>query len=195
MARRLSQMADEQVKAGGRAAWLKQRAEDRRIRLSQILGPPGAGGPMAGAAPMTGGPGPAGAPPPLSRETVEAAQNIERTPEVLAAMAQAVEEGEEHLARGRYPEAKAAYMRVMPVMPENGRAKAGLAWALVGQGSPMAANVWTVAVRSDAAAVEALGDTLKAKGDAQGARALWAKLKDSAPDYPQRASLEAKLGQ
>jgi predicted negative regulator of RcsB-dependent stress response len=59
----------------------------------------------------------------------------------------------------------------------------------------MAANVWSVAVSSDAAAVEALGDTLKAKGDDTGARALWARLKQSAPGYPQRASLEAKLAQ
>jgi hypothetical protein len=183
-------MADEQVKAGGRAAWLKQRAEDRRIRLSEVLAPPGMG-PLSGAKPgASAGPD---APAPLSKEVMVAVQNTERTPEMMAGLTKLMDEAEEHLARGRYPEAKAAYTRVMPFMPESGRAKAGMAWSLVGTGSPMADRIWSVAVGSDPAAVDALGDVLLAKGDGKGAKALWAKLKDSAPGYPQKAALEAKL--
>lgn len=193
-AKRLSQMADETVKAGGRKAWLKQRAEDRKVRLSQLLAP-GAGA-MAGAGPMAGGAqqGAAG-PAPLTPEMVEAVQNTERTPELEAGLAKLVEQGEEHLARGRYQEALAAYTRVVPFQPENGRAKAGMAWSLVGLGRPMAERIWGVAVGADPKAVESLGDTLQAKGDAKGAKALWAKLKDSAPDYANKAALEAKLSQ
>lgn len=197
-ARQLSRMAEETVKAGGRAAWLKLRAEDRRIRLSEILSEGPAGGPMAGG-PMAGGPMAGGGaaeqagPAPLTPEMVEAVQNTERTPELEAGLAKLVEEGEEHLARGRYQEARGVYTRVVPFQPENGRARAGMAWALVQVGSSMADRIWSVAVSSSPGDVEALGDTLLAKGDEKGAKALWAKLKDSAPGYANKASLEAKL--
>jgi hypothetical protein len=148
-------------------------------------------GPLSGAKPgASAGPD---APAPLSKEVMEAVQNTERTPEMMAGLTKLMDEAEEHLARGRYPEAKAAYTRVMPFMPESGRAKAGMAWSLVGTGSPMADRIWSVAVGSDPAAVDALGDVLLAKGDGKGAKALWAKLKDSAPGYPNKAALEAKL--
>jgi hypothetical protein len=62
----------------------------------------------------------------------------------------------------------------------------------VGLGRPMADRIWGVAVSSDAAAVEKLGDTLQARGDGRGAKALWTKLLSSAPDYPNKASLQAK---
>jgi len=52
-----------------------------------------------------------------------------------------------------------------------------------------------VAVDSDPAAVDQLGDTLKAKGDARGAKELWERLAASAPDYAGKASLQAKLSQ
>ncbi|XXF76767.1 hypothetical protein P2318_27470 [Myxococcaceae bacterium GXIMD 01537] len=190
-ARRLSQLADETAKAGGRKAFLQQRAEDRRIRLSQMLAEAPAGGPMMGGG-MAGSAG-KDTPPQLTPEMVEAVQNTERTPELEAGLGKLVEEGEEHLSKGRYQEALAAYTRVVPFQPENGRAKAGMAWSLVGLGRPMADRIWSVAVGADPAAVEALGDTLLAKGDGKGAKALWTKLKDSAPGYPNKASLEAKL--
>ncbi|MCP3144296.1 tetratricopeptide repeat protein [Pyxidicoccus xibeiensis] len=177
MAKRLSKTVEETVKAGGRKKLLATRAEDRRIRLSQA------------AAPGTD------APRPLSQEAIEAVQNTERTPELEQGLAKLVEEGEEHLARGRFQEALANYTRVVPFQPENGRAKAGMAWALVGLGRPMAARVWGVAVQSDPAAVEKLGDTLKTKGDAKGAKALWEKLASDAPDYSNKAGLQAKLTQ
>jgi TolA-binding protein len=50
-----------------------------------------------------------------------------------------------------------------------------------------------VAVSGDPAAVEKLGDTLKAKGNAAEARALWQRLQQSAPDYASKGSLAAKL--
>jgi tetratricopeptide (TPR) repeat protein len=199
MAKELSQFAEETAKVGGRAKWLKMREEERRIRLSQprprapMMGTaPMAGGPMAGNNP--GSPGPNG-PPALTQEMVDAVQNTERTPELEAGLAKLVEEGEEHLAKGRYEDALGVYRRVVPFQPDNGRAKAGMAWALVGKGSPMADKIWGVAVGSDAGAVEKLGDMLMAKGDAKGARALWAKLLQSAPDYPNKAALQAKAGQ
>ncbi|MFP2961384.1 hypothetical protein ACLEPN_27145 [Myxococcus sp. 1LA] len=177
MAKRMAALVEETVKAGGRKQLLASRAEDRRIRLSQ--------------APATASPD---APRPLSQEMVDAVKNTERTPELEQGLAKLVEEGEELLAKGQFQEALANYTRVVPFQPENGRAKAGMAWALVGLERPMAARVWGVAVQSDPLSVEKLGDTLKAKGDDKGAKALWEKLATDAPDYPNKASLQAKLG-
>ena len=182
LAQQLSQFAEETAKAGGREKWKAARAKERSVRLSQ---------PLAARPPMPGTPGGTGQPdgtPTLTPEMVDAVQNTERTPELEAGLAKLVEEGEEHLARGRFEEALGVYRRVVPFQPENGRAKAGMAWALVGLGrGAMADRVWGVAVGSDAAAVEKLGDTLQAKGDAKGAKAVWAKLLASAPDYPNKA--------
>ncbi|RKG81514.1 hypothetical protein D7W82_27970 [Corallococcus sp. CA049B] len=181
MARELSVRIAEISKAGGRKKWLASRAADRKVRLSQST---------AQAAAM-----PPDAPRPLTPEMVDAVKNTERTPELEAGLTKLVEEGEEHLARGRYQEALANYTRVVPFQPENGRAKAGMAWALVGLGRPMGARVWSVALESDAGAVEKLGDTLLAKGDAKGAKALWEKLSQDVPNYPNKAALQAKLSQ
>jgi tetratricopeptide (TPR) repeat protein len=193
LARKLSRMADEAVRAGGMKKWQASRAEDRRIRATKLdlsPKPAMARGPMAGAAgPMAGGGDSA---PALSQETMEAMENVERTPELEAQLTQTVERGEELLARGRFDEALQAYRQVMPLRPD-GRVKAGLAWTLVGLGKPTADRVWGVAVSADPAAVDQLGETLKAKGDAKGAKALWTKLASSAPDYAARASLQAKL--
>jgi tetratricopeptide (TPR) repeat protein len=201
LARQLSQFAEDTAKAGGREKWKQARAEERRIRLSQprpAEPPMAAMGPMAGAAgPMmgnSGGQGAAGAPV-LTQEMVDAVQNTERTPELEAGLAKLVEEGEEDLAKGKYDDALGVYRRVVPFQPDNGRAKAGMAWALIGLGKPMADRVWGVAVGSDAAAVEKLGDTLLAKGDAKGAKALWAKLLESVPDYANKAAVQAKANQ
>lgn len=204
LARKLGRMTDEAVKAGGLKKWHASRAEDRSIRASKLNLSPNpmmAQGAMAGgglrgggqAGPMAGG-GDNTAAPTLSQETMQAMQNVERTPELEAQLTQTVEQGEELLAKGRYDEALAAYRQVMPLRPD-GRVKAGLAWTLVGLGKPTADRVWGVAVGSDPAAVDQLGETLKAKGDAKGAKALWTKLAASAPDYAAQASLQAKLSQ
>jgi tetratricopeptide (TPR) repeat protein len=204
LARKLGRMTDEAVKAGGMKKWQASRAEDRNVRASKLnlpSNPMMAQGPMAGgglrgggqAGPMAGG-GDNTAAPTLSQETMQAMQNVERTPELEAQLTQTVEQGEELLAKGRYDEALAAYRQVMPLRPD-GRVKAGLAWTLVGMGKPTADRVWGVAVGSDPAAVDQLGETLKAKGDAKGAKALWTKLAASAPDYAAQASLQAKLSQ
>ncbi|MCY1081396.1 tetratricopeptide repeat protein [Archangium lansingense] len=204
LARKLGRMTDEAVKAGGLQKWQASRAEDRNIRASKLNLSPNpmmAQGPMAGgglrgggqAGPMAGG-GDNTAAPTVSQETMQAMQNVERTPEFEAQLTQTVEQGEELLAKGRYDEALAAYRQVMPLRPD-GRVKAGLAWTLVGLGKPTADRVWGVAVSSDPAAVDQLGETLKAKGDANGAKALWTKLAASAPDYAAKASLQAKLSQ
>ncbi|AKJ06963.1 hypothetical protein ATI61_10573 [Archangium gephyra] len=196
LARKLGRMTDEAVKAGGFKKWQASRAEDRNIRASKLDlsrgGPMMAQGPMAGGGLRGGGDNTAA--PNISQETVQAMQNVERTPELEAQLTQTVEQGEELLAKGRYDEALAAYRQVMPLRPD-GRVKAGLAWTLVGLGKPTADRVWGVAVGSDPAAVDQLGETLKAKGDTKGAKALWTKLAASAPDYASQASLQAKLSQ
>lgn len=200
LAKQLSQFAQDTIKAGGREKWLKTRAEDRRIRLSKMpkepVAPMMAAGPMAGqGGPMSGQGSGQDGPPALTQEMMDAVQNTERTPELEAGLAKLVEEGEDDLAKGKYDDALGVYRRVVPFQPDNGRAKAGMAWALVGLGKPMADRVWGVAVSSDAGAVEKLGDTLLAKGDAKGAKALWAKLLESVPDYPNKSALQAKAGQ
>jgi len=159
-----------------------------RALVGQGMGGPGPG-PMQ--QPGTDHPGPT---PEQVQRMAEAAQNMERTPEVEAGFAKLVEQGEESLAKGRYQEALDAYKRVVPFQPENGRAKAGMAWAMVGlDRQPMADRVWTVAVSTDPAAVDHLGDLLQQKGDEKGAKALWAKLKASAPDYAASSGLDKKL--
>jgi tetratricopeptide (TPR) repeat protein len=134
------------------------------------------------------------APPALSPETVEAIQSTERTPELQKGLAELVEQGEEALSKAQYQAALDAYRRVVPFEPENGRAKAGMAWALLGLNrQPMADRVWGVAVQADPAAVETLGDTLAKKGNPKDARALWAKLAETSPAYAEKANLQRKL--
>ena len=132
--------------------------------------------------------------PALSPETVQAIQSTERTPELQKGLQDLVEQGEEALSKGQYQTALEAYRRVVPFEPENGRAKAGMAWALVGLNrQPMADRVWSVAVQSDPQAVDALGDLLAHKGNPKEAQALWAKLAATSPDYAQKANLQTKL--
>lgn len=202
-ARALLKVTEEAIAAGGVSKRNAKRASERRVQIAKefpTMGQPAvqaggamasAGGPSAGAgAAQAGG---AGAPA-LSREMVDAVQNVERTPEFEAGLDKALADGEEHLARGRYEDALASFRRVMPFRPQDGRTQAGLAWSLMGlKRQPMADRVWGVAVQSSPAAVEALGDTLQAKGNAQEARAVWSKLSESAPAYPGAASLKKKL--
>ena len=133
-------------------------------------------------------------PPALTQQMVDAVQNTERTPEMEAGFQKLIDEAEDHLAKGRFQEALDNYKRVVPFQPENGRAKAGMAWSLVGLNKqPMAERVWSVAVQADPAAVDKLGESLKAKGDSAGAKALWSRLKESAPQYATTAKLDEKL--
>jgi Flp pilus assembly protein TadD len=125
---------------------------------------------------------------------IDAVKNTERTPELQEGLAKLVLDAEEHLARRRFQEALDAYKRVMPFQPENGRVRAGMAWALVGlERQPMADRIWSVAVSGDPTAVDQLGDALTAKGDKSGAKALWSKLASSAPSYADRSGLRGKL--
>jgi tetratricopeptide (TPR) repeat protein len=161
-------------------------------RQAQMLqGPMMAQGQAQG--PMMAGAG-GGNPPALTQDQINAVQNTERTPEMMQGLQKLVEQGEDALAQGKFQDALDAYKRVVPFEPENGRAKAGMAWALVGMNrQPMADRIWQVAVGADPAAVDHLGDTLKAKGNAEGAKALWSKLAGTAPDYALKANLQGKL--
>jgi thioredoxin-like negative regulator of GroEL len=102
-----------------------------------------------------------------------------------------IDEAEEHLARQRFQDALNSYKGVMPYQPDNTRVRAGLAWTMLKLNrQPMADNVWRVATTTPEA-IDQLGDTLKAKGDAAGAKEVWQRLKESVPSYG--AKLEGKL--
>jgi cytochrome c-type biogenesis protein CcmH/NrfG len=79
----------------------------------------------------------------------------------------------------------------MPYQPDNARLRAGMAWTMIRLNrQPMADNVWNVAAQNPDA-ISALGDALKSKGDAEGAKAVWQRLKDTVPTYAPK--LEGKL--
>lgn len=132
--------------------------------------------------------GPA-SPPPLDPATIAAFQNAPKTPESEARFAKLVEDAEDALAKGQFQDALNGFKQVMPFQPDNPRLRAGMAWTLVRLGKPMAENVWRVASETPEA-LDALGDRLKAKGDVDGAKALWARLAQTVPAYAPR--LEAK---
>ena len=126
---------------------------------------------------------PNGQPPQLTQEMIDAVKNVERTPEMNQGFAKLVDEAEDHLAKGRFQDALDNYKREVPFEPENARAKAGMAWAMVKLNKqPMADNVWRVASQSPEA-IDALGDSLKTRGDADGAKALWKRLAETVPPY------------
>lgn len=133
-------------------------------------------------------------PPPLSPEQVAAAQAAAQEPELQSRAAGLVESAERELLAGRFQEALDLYKQVMPVMPENGRAKAGMAWALIQLGKqPMADRVWGVAVSSDPAAVASLGDALESAGQVAAARTLRERLVQSAAGPGGVEAVRAKL--
>jgi tetratricopeptide (TPR) repeat protein len=127
-------------------------------------------------------PAPSSMPPPLSQATIDAFQNAPRTPESDQRFAKLIEDAEAALAQGEFQKALDGFKQVMPFQPENARLRAGMAWSLVKLGKPMADNVWRVASQSPEA-LDALGDRLKEKGDAQQAKALWSRLAETVPAY------------
>jgi tetratricopeptide (TPR) repeat protein len=192
--RRVLDRVNQAIAAGGMSRLVAKEAQERKARGPVKTPPFMAMAPPAGPPPSPSSAPPPSGPPALTREQMEAVANTPRTPELEQGLMKLMDEGEEHLARGRYQEALDAYKRVVPFMPESGRAKAGMAWAMVQLNrQPMADRVWMVAVGADPAAVEKLGDELKAKGDGKGAKALWGKLKDSAPQYAAQSGLQKKL--
>lgn len=199
-AKRLLARTEDAISAGGMS-----KLPHKRLTGALPTPPAGMGGPMMAQGPMANAPfagggsapfagGGNGSPPPLSQDTIDAIQNTQRTPEMMQGLEKLMDDGEAALAAGKFQDALDAYKRVVPFMPESGRAKAGMAWALVGlDKQPMADRVWQVAVGADPAAMDKLGDALKAKGDAKGARAVWAKLAQTAPDYASQSGLKHKL--
>lgn len=120
--------------------------------------------------------------PALDKATIEAFQNAPSTPETEAKYAKLIEDAEDALAKGQYQEALGGFRQVMPFQPSNPKLRAGMAWSLVKLGKPMADTVWRAALESPEA-IDALGDRLKAKGDVEGAKALWTRLAETAPGY------------
>jgi tetratricopeptide (TPR) repeat protein len=176
---KLIRRCDEAIAAGGLTAFARSHASKATTRLADAAKPP-ASATGEGIAPVT-------------PDMIQAIKNTERTPELESGLSKLIDEGEEHLARGRYQEALDAYKRVVPFQPDNGRAKAGMAWALVGLNKPTADRIWSVAVSADPAAVDKLGDTLTAKGNKADAKALWTKLATTDPAYAERAKLSKKV--
>lgn len=198
---------------GGKAAWTRRliahteaaiaaggltRLEENRMkkaRLAAMTLPAKAGTPAA-PHPMPPSSPPSGKLAPVDPGVAQTFQQTERTPELLAGLQKLVEDAEDHLAGARFQQALDNYKQVIPFQPENGRAKAGMAYALIGLGrGAMADNVWRVAVMSDPAAVDGLGTALKQKGDTKGAKAVWSRLAQTDPEYAQKAGLAARLGQ
>lgn len=197
-ARALAERIDKVIAAGGATKFARQQ-EKTRAEARPAVAAAGAATtapPMAAAAPPPSGPMASGSasPPQLSKETMEAFQKTEVTPEMQANFARLIEDGEAKLVANKYQDALDSYRQVMPFQPDNPRLRAGMAWALVGlQRQPMADNVWRVAVSSDPAAVDALGDRLSKAGNRDGARAIWTKLQTSAPDYAASSGVQKKL--
>ncbi|MGZ6134057.1 MAG: hypothetical protein ACXWK9_06335 [Myxococcaceae bacterium] len=198
------QRIDQVIAAGGATKFARQQEKLRAEAKPVVAAGPMAGGPMAGpmaaapppqaapAAPAADGPA---APPQLSKETMEAFEKTQVTPEMQANFARLIADGEAKLVANKYQDALDDFRQVMPYQPNNGRLRAGLAWALVGlQRQPMADNVWRVAVGADPASVDALGDRLSKGGNKESAKALWTKLQASAPDYASKSGMQKKLG-
>jgi len=199
------QRIDQVIAAGGATKFARQQEKLRAEAKPVVAAGPMAGGamagPMAAAPPPQAGPatapaaGGAGVPPQLSKETMEAFEKTQVTPEMQANFARLIDDGEAKLVANKYQDALDDFRQVMPYQPNNARLRAGLAWALVGlQRQPMADNVWKVAVGSDPGAVDALGDRLSKAGNKESARALWTKLQASAPDYASKSGVQKKLG-
>lgn len=141
--------------------------------------------------PTISGPAPSRLAPQLAPEVIAAAQQVQRTPETEAFTNKLLDEAEEHLARGRYQQALDNYKQLMQLNAISGRAKAGMAWSLVKLGKPTAENVWRAA-SDEPAAIDVLGDTLKNKGDADGAKGVWARLSDTVPGYAPKVKEKLK---
>jgi len=197
-AKALAEHIDKVIAAGGAAKFARQQERARAEARPSVAAaaPQMAAGPVPGGSPMQPPPTASGpsAPPQLSKETMEAFQKTEVTPEMQANFVRLIEDGEAKLVANKYQDALDNYRQVMPYQPNNPRLRAGMAWALVGlQRQPMADNVWRVAVTSDPAAVDALGDRLSKAGNTNSARALWTKLQATAPDYAASSGVQKKL--
>lgn len=155
----------------------------------------------ADAPPMQGGPAP------LDPGAMQAIQSTEITPELVQGFAQILDEAVGQLAKGDAEGARTNIVRVFPfVMADmqkgpdgkipaatRARAQALMGVYMAGKGAPMAQSLLGMAIGADAKSVDALGDTLKAKGDAAHAKLLWTALQQQAPDYASSANVAAKL--
>ncbi|MCL2012980.1 MAG: hypothetical protein FWG75_09370 [Cystobacterineae bacterium] len=90
---------------------------------------------------------------------------------------QTVEEAETLLAQRRYEEALGRYLKLVDSNQRSARMEAGMAFALakMGKQKEMAERMWQNAEQNPEA-LDALAQTLKAKGEEEGARWLWEKL-------------------
>lgn len=185
-AKRLVARADAAIKAGGMSRLIASTPPPAPPKLPapQAMAPPFAQQPQQP-------PHQQDAPPNISKETMEAFQNAPRTAELEASLQKLVDDAEDKLAKGQFQDALNDYRGVMPYQPDNPRVRAGMAWTLIRLNKqPMAERVWGVATGAPDAIAE-LGDRLKSKGDAEGAKALWQKLAESVPSYAPK--LQGKL--
>ncbi len=123
--------------------------------------------------------------PALAPGVAEAFKGQQGTPEAARQVEALCVAGEEALAKGEFQKALDSFKGGMPIAPDNGRLRAGLAWSLDRLGKPTAERIWSVAV-TDPESIARLTDTLEAKGDAAGAKALRQKLVGSVPSMAAR---------
>jgi tetratricopeptide (TPR) repeat protein len=131
--------------------------------------------------------------PAITPEMAEAVANTPRGPEFEQGLARALDEGEAHLAKAEYQEAVQSFRSVLPYQPNNPRARAGMAAALIGKGSPMADRIFGAAIEQDPASIDSLAQKLKAGGNAKEAKELWTRLQAQAPEYAAKAGVQQKL--
>ena len=144
-AKALAERIDKVIAAGGATKFARQQEKVRaEARPAVAAASSAAAPPMAAAAPPQPGAvasGPA-SPPQLSKETIEAFQKTEITPEMQANFVRLIEDGEAKLVANKYQDALDNYRQVMPFQPNDPRLRAGMDGALVGlQRQPMADNV------------------------------------------------------
>ncbi|HEY3586385.1 MAG TPA: hypothetical protein VGK85_04505, partial [Myxococcaceae bacterium] len=124
-AKALAERIDKVIAAGGAAKFARQQEKARaEARPAVASAAPMAAPPMA-QAPMAGGASGPSTPPQLSKETMEAFQKTEVTPEMQANFARLIDDGEAKLIANKYQDALDNYRQVMPFQPNNPRLRAG----------------------------------------------------------------------
>ncbi len=148
--------------------------------------------PMASAAPppmasAAEGPGP------ISADMMEAIANTPRGPEFDQGLAKSLDDGETHLVKSEYQEAVQSFRSVLPYQPNNPRARAGMAAAMIGLGRPMADRIFAAALEQDPKSIDTLATKLRAGGNDKEARELWQRLLQQAPGFSASAGVADKL--
>ena len=144
--------------------------------------------------------------PALNQGAADAIMNTEVTPELVDGFGKILDQATAQLAKGDIDGARSNIVRVFPFVmadiqkgankipaPVRARAQALMGLYMSQKGAPMGGMMLQQAAAADAKSVDALGDALKADGDAAHAHALWQALEQNAPDYAHSAKIDQKL--